>query len=192
VGPGQAALGRRGGFSLIEISVVLLILGMLASMTFVAMQGLLPRTELNSAIRELASTLHEARSDAIARNAEFLVEYYFEAGEGHPRGYRVVTPYRAGGVGGLAGREDERLAREWHTLPESVLFQSIVLNGETYTTGQVVVRFDALGSASDHRVHLLQQPYGHEYTIEVLALTGLIQFHEGRFEREMPEDGDFR
>lgn len=190
--PGHAALGRRGGFSLIEISVVVLILGMLASLTYMALQGLLPRTELNSAIRELASTLHEARSDAIARNAEFQVEYYFEADEGHPRGYRVVTPYRAGGVGGLAGREDERLAREWHTLPASVRFQSIVLNGETYTTGQVVVRFDALGSASDHRVHLLQQPYGHEYTIEVLALTGLIQFHEGRFERELPDDGDFR
>jgi prepilin-type N-terminal cleavage/methylation domain-containing protein len=186
------APGRRGGFSLVELMVVMILLGLLASLVFVSLQSLLPGTELNSAIRELASTLHEARSDAISRNAEFQIEYYFEPGEGHPRGYRVVTPYRAGGVGGLAGRDDERLAREWHVLPDSVRFESIALNGESRTTGQVVVRFDALGSASDHRVHLRQEPYGNQYTIEVLALTGLIHFHDGHFERVPPDDGDFR
>lgn len=171
--------------------IIVILLGVLASLIFVSIQGLLPRTELNSAIRELSATLHEARSDAISRNAEFRIEYYFEAGDGHPRGYRVVTPFRAGGDGGLAAYEDERIAREWHTLPPSVEFRRITLNDEDYTTGQVVVSFDPLGSASDHSITLVQMPYENVYTIEVLALTGLIRFHDGEFVREYPEHGDF-
>jgi Tfp pilus assembly protein FimT len=172
--------------------IVVVLLGVLASLTFVSMQAVLPRTRLNSAVRELAATLHEARSDAISRNAEFQVEYYLEAAEGHPRGYRVVTPFRAGGVGGLAAHDEERMAREWHTLPEEIEFREITVGDRQHSSGQVVVCFDPLGAASDHTVTLVQHPYEHVYTIEVLALTGLIQFHEGEFEREYPQESDFQ
>jgi hypothetical protein len=121
----------------------------------------------------------------------FQLEYYFEEGDGHPRGYRVVTPFRAGGEGGLASHDEERLALSWHTLPDSVQFRSITLNDEIYNTGVVVVRFDPLGAASDHTITLAQVPYENIYTIEVLALTGLIRFHDGEFAREYPEHGDF-
>lgn len=171
--------------------IVVVILALTSTMVYVSIQSLLPRTRLNSAVRDLAATLHEARSDAISRNAEFQVEYYFEAGEGHPRGFRVVTPFRAGGEGGLAARDEERMARDWHTLPEEVRFTSITLNGEQYSTGQVVVTFDALGAASDHTISLTQAPYDRPYTIEVLALTGLIRFHDGDFVREYPKESDF-
>ena len=182
----------RGGFSLVELMIAIVILAILASLVFLSMQSLIPRAELNSAVRDLAATLQETRSDAISRNAEFTVEYFFEEDEAHPRGFRVVTPFRAGGVGGLAGRDEERMAKQWHPLPDSVRFEKIALAGEEYASGKVAVRFDALGSATDHRVHLIQDPYGHQYTIEVLALTGMIRFHEGDFVREPPDDGDFR
>ena len=182
---------RRGGFSLVELMIVVVILGIISTMVLVSIQAMLPRTRLNSAVRDLAATLHEARSDAISRNAEFQVEYYFEEDAGHPRGYRVITPFSASGEGGLAIRNEERLAREWHTLPEEVSFTSITLNGEVYETGQVVVSFDALGGASDHTISLIQAPYERGYTIEVLALTGLIRFHDGDFRREYPKESDF-
>lgn len=184
--------GRSHGFSLVELMVAVGILAILASLTFVSLESMLPRAELNSAVRELASTLHQTRSDALTRNAEFSVEYYFEAGDGHPRGYRVVTPFRAGGMGGLASGDEERLAQAWHALPDSVRFTKIAVADEEYTDGQVVVRFDAFGSASDHRIYFYQEPYGNEYTIEVLALTGMVRFHDGHFEREYPKDSDFR
>ena len=180
----------RAGFSLVELMVAIVVLSVIASLVFVSMKSMMPRAELNSAVRELAATLAQARSDAISRNAEFSIEYYFESDR--PRGYRVMTPFRAGGVGGLASGDEQRMAREWHVLPESVRFSKISLNDEEHTSGQVVVLFDALGSASDHRVHLLQMPYENAYTIEVLALTGLIRFHDGDFEREYPDDGDFK
>ncbi len=176
---------------MVELMVIMILLGLLSTIVFVTFQALLPSTELNSAVRELAATLHEARSDAISRNAEFQIEYYFEAGDGHPRGYRVVTPFRAGGEGGLAAFDDARMAREWHTLPDSVEFLRITLSNEPYSSGQAIVRFDPLGAASDHTITLIQHPYETIYTLEVLALTGLIRFHDGEFEREYPEHNDF-
>jgi Tfp pilus assembly protein FimT len=186
-GPRRAA----AGFSLIELIGILVILSMLASLTFVTWQAIVPRTELNSTVRALAATLHEARSDAIARNAEFTIEYYFEETPEHPRGYRVVTPFRREG-GGLAAADEERLAHAWQPLPEGIVFRKIVLNGEERLTGQVIVRFDPLGGASDHSIVLEQVQFENLYTIEVLALTGLIRFHDGEFTRQAPEEGDFR
>ncbi len=186
-----AAAGGRAAFTLVELMVMVIILGMLATLTLMTWRSVLPSTELNSAVRALASTLSEARSDAIARNAKFEVEYYFEETAAHPRGFRVITPFRVGGQGGLAYEDEERLARSWIELPESVEFQAITIDGKTYTTGRVTVRFDPLGAASDHTIVLVQPEYQNHYTIEVLALTGLIRFHDGVFQREPPQENDF-
>jgi Tfp pilus assembly protein FimT len=182
---------ERSAFTLVELMVMVVILGMLATLTAISWRAVLPSAELNSAVRGLAGTLSEARSDAIARNAEFWIEYYFEETAEHPRGYRVVTPFRVGGQGGLAAEDDERMARGWVALPESVEFQAITIDGKTFTTGRVSVRFDPLGAASDHTIVLVQPEYQNHYTIEVLALTGLIRFHDGVFQREPPQEGDF-
>ena len=183
----------RQGFTLIELMLVLVSLGMLATIVYVSWEALLPRTRLNTAVRELAATIQEARSDAIARGAEFWLEYYFEAEDGHPRGYRVVTPFRAGGEGGLAAWDEERLALSWQPLPDGVEFQSITIDGVVYNRGRCEVRFDSRGSASDHMIVLLQRgsDWQNFYTLEVQALTGLIQFHDGLFERQVPKDRDF-
>jgi Tfp pilus assembly protein FimT len=172
--------------------LVVVALGLLATVVYVSWEALLPRTKLNTAVRELAATIQETRSDAISRGAEFWIEYYFEADESHPRGYRVVTPFRAGGDGGLAAWDDERLALAWQPLPGGVEFRSITIDGVQYASGRVQVRFDPRGSASDHTIVLVQMPYENLYTIEVQALTGLIQFHDGEFQRDPPEDKDFQ
>jgi Tfp pilus assembly protein FimT len=172
--------------------LVLVTLGLLATVVYVSWEALLPRTRLNTAVRQLAATIQETRSDAISRGVPFEIEYYFEADETHPLGYRVVTPFRAGGEGGLAAWDEDRLALEWTRLPDGVEFQSITVNGSVVTQGRCQVHFDSRGSASDHAIVLVQRPYDNLYTIEVQALTGLIQFHDGEFRRETPEDKDFQ
>jgi prepilin-type N-terminal cleavage/methylation domain-containing protein len=181
----------RRGYTLIELLLVMVALGLLATVVYVTWEAILPRTKLNTAVRELAATLQETRSDAVSRGVAFTVEYAFEENEDHPRGYRVVTPFRAGGQGGLAADDEDRLALAWKRLPENIEFQSITIDGQLILKGLAIVRFDPRGSASDHNIVLVQKPYGNTYTVEVQALTGFIHMQAGEFVRQPPKDGDF-
>jgi len=175
----------RAGFSMIEMLAVIVILGLLATLVTVNWRAILPRTELHSAVRTLASTIHGAHSEAISRNAVFKVEYDLDLHR-----YRVNTPFRLGG--GMAANEEERMAQEWVAFPESVRFSRVQIDGVEYQRGMVFVRFDPLGAASGHIITLVQKPYDNFYTIEVQALTGMIDYHEGSFERPAAKEEDFR
>lgn len=175
----------RAGFSMVEMLAVVVILGLVATLVTVNWRAILPRAELNAAVREIASRISGARSEAIARNAIYKIEYDLDRHR-----YRQNTPFRLGG--GLAPTEEERVAFNWIELPKSVRFSRIQIDGVEYTRGIVFVRFDPLGAASGHIITLVQKPYETFYTIEVQALTGSIDYHEGIFERAPAEEGDFQ
>src|ERR1700741_2110757 len=111
---GERGRGSIRGFSMVEMLAVLVILGLIATLVTVNWRANLPSSELHSSVRILASTVHGARPEAIARNAVFKSEYDLERHR-----YRVNTPFRLGG--GLAPTEEERVAYDWIELPGSVL-----------------------------------------------------------------------
>jgi len=164
---------------------VIVVLGLIATMVTINWRAILPRTELHSAVRQLSSVLQGTRSDAIARNAPFDIQYDLDEHR-----YRVVTPFRMGG--GLSPSNEERHALEWHALPPTVRFLSITIGTEEYEKGIIYVRFDPLGSASGHVIVLSQPADQNTYTIEVQGLLGLIDYHEGLFERLPPKEDDFQ
>lgn len=178
---------RTAGFSLVELVVVVMIVGLMIGTVSVSWEVIVPRSRLNTSVRELAAHLQSTRSEAVSRNLEFWVEYDLDE-----EAYRVITPFRLGGGRlELGASEDDRLRFMWHPLRDGVEFDHVTVGGDVYSEGSVVVRFDPLGASSDHRVVLSQPTYQNFYTLEVLALTGLIRFHDGVFEREVPDDGDF-
>lgn len=183
----RLATGGRAGFSLAELLTVVVILGMIATIVTINWRAILPKSELHSAVRELSEDLNSTRSEAIGRNAEFRILYDLERGA-----WRVITPFKLDGSGAMAQTEEERLALPWNHLPESVKFLRIDIDSVSYSKGQCFVRFDALGSSSGHVLVLQQQPYNNIFTVEVLGLTGMINFHEGTFQREPPKESDFR
>lgn len=175
---------RRSGFSLVEMLAVVVILGLIATVVGVSWRAVLPNEELNSSVRALAATLQSARSEAIARNGEYRIQYDLDEGR-----YRTVTPFKSGG--GRAAREEERLALPWVALPGSVRFHKLVVDGIEHVRGIVFVRFDPLGAASGHTITLVQSPDDMYFTVDVQSLTGLIEYHEGQFVREPAKEGDF-
>lgn len=177
----------QGGFTLIELMVVLILVGMVGTTVVISWQALLPNQNLNSAVRVLSDDIYGARSNAISFNHEYRIYYDLDN-----QSYRIRTPYREGG--GFAYSEDEQ--RVWishRNLAENgVSIESVTIDEEPYYSGQVYVRFDPLGASSNHRIVLKQDQFDRFFTLEVLPLTGEVRFQDGIVEREPPEDRDFQ
>jgi len=193
---GQTARGARksrrvGGFTLIELMVVIIVLGMISGIAMVSWQALLPNQKFNTAVRRLSEVLHQTRSDAIARSHEFRIYYNIDADN-----YSIRTPYRNGG--GLATSENDELEDDefrWvfrtNLAKEGIDILQVTIDDVTYYDGEVYVRFDPLGAASYHTVVLRQDLFDREFTIEAMPLTGDIRFHDGLFQREPAHENDF-
>ena len=79
----EAKPGRSGGargFTLVELMVVLVLVGLLLTLAPVAFQRALPSLQVKSAATELAAVLRDTRSRAIKENREGFVQVDVEAG----------------------------------------------------------------------------------------------------------------
>ncbi|MFT4540480.1 MAG: hypothetical protein ACI841_000744 [Planctomycetota bacterium] len=173
-----------------EIMVVIVIIAMVSYSVGIAFEAILPGERLNSSVRSLSGVLQSTRSEAIARNAEFWIEYDLEKER-----YRVHTPYRKGGGRLIATHDEDELDEQfllpWNTLEDGIDISSVFIAGELYDDSSVMVRFDPLGSASGHSVILRQPMFNNVFTVEVMALTGSVRLHYEEFFRDVPEDGEF-
>ncbi len=183
-----SAPDSRRGFSLIEIMVVIVIIGLMSGVALLSWESIFPNQALNSAIRRLSDVLHSTRSEAIARSREFRIVYDIENDT-----YQVRTPFLHGGGIALTDIDEDRVWVDFNDLAEAGIdLVSVTIDDTVYSDGSVFVRFDPLGSSSYHSVVLHQKLFDRYFTVEALPLTGDIRFHEGVYERELVDEGDFQ
>ena len=182
--------GDALGFTMVELILVVAIIGLASAAVTVSLEALVPGERLNTSVRNLSAALRSARAEAISRSMEFRLIYDVDFER-----YRIGTPFRIDG-GSIVTSDDpddeqQRYYTNWRALKPGVELEQVIIAGEEFSEGQVFVRFDPLGAASDHTVILSQPKHNQVFTVEVLALTGLIRLHEGFYLREIPDDGDF-
>ena len=174
----------QGGFTLVELMVVMAIIGLVVTTVSLSMEAILPGERLNTSIRELAADLMQVRTEAISRSMEFRMEYDLDGDR-----YRIATPYRIGG-GRIITTDDPmdeelRFYSPWTPMREGVALMSVYTGGESHEEGRVIVRFDALGSATDHLVIVSQPAYGNAFTIGNDHLTNIVMFGKDKFRLDL-------
>lgn len=170
-----------------ELSVVLVIVGLIGTSAVLNWKALLPSQKLQSAVRKLSDVMHECRSESISRNRVFELYYDLENNR-----YWTKTPYRQDGGGLVRSEEEKSLVVNDTPLDEhDIEIVSVTIDDETYTDGTVFVRFQPLGASSSHLVVLHQPLLESYFTIEMMPLTGDMRFHDGVFERVPADDKDF-
>ncbi len=171
-----------------EMMLVVAVIGLVSVVVGGSLDSLLPKERLNTAVRNLTAILRNARTEAVSRSLEFLIEYDIDGDR-----YRMLTPFARDGerFDSEEMDEEERFAMQWQPLPPGVQLISVTITGESFDDGRCFARFDPRGAASDHQVVLAQLKYENYYTVEIMALTGTFKFHRGIFVRQAPDSGDF-
>ncbi|NIR45703.1 MAG: hypothetical protein GWN99_14985 [Gemmatimonadetes bacterium] len=133
---GSRRLADRSGVTLMELVVVALLLGVVASLAIPRALKTTPRQELTRATRQLARDLELVRTQAVA--AKRTVRVRFWASEGFYTAFMDVTAARDGTINEVADevRPSRLIASDKHVgLPGVELPHGIVFGSGDATTG---------------------------------------------------------
>lgn len=175
-------------FTLVELMVVIVVVGLIGSVAVVTWASMLPKQQFHTAIRNLSEVLYGTRSEAIARSRPFDIEYDLDEDS-----YRVRTPYKVGGGFATAEDEPERLWTHATNLKAAgIELQQVTIDDHIFSDGKAYAYFTPVGASCYHTIQLHDEALGQTFTLEVLPLTGEIRMHDGPFQRKPVDDGDFR
>ena len=149
--------GTDKGFSLIELIVVLVIIGLAAAVTAPFIFWTLERVEIRSAVKEIASSLRYARSVAISEKKE--MRFYMDLDE---RLYWLDTRREEGREDGEnrdPGQEEQGTSPPAYPTAKrslnSLVNVDLFVRGEDeFDEGTVMVSFSPFGSSSGGQFNL--------------------------------------
>lgn len=182
----RRSAARRGGYTLIELSVVLVIMGVLLFVTVGRIDGLLPRYRVRSCVREIASELRLARASAMSTGMPHYIQYSVKE-----RTYWILAPEKVPQSGDEEEPADtaENAFRDaeykWvrtmeRKLPEGVKFEKIAWSAEQAPgTDPVTVECTPYGSVRAHTIWITGEEDNSKFTIAASPVTGFVELKEG-------------
>ena len=174
--------GRSGaGFTLVELMVVLVIVGLMVGVSATKLDFMVPKYKLRGAAREVAGLLKQARSRAAGSGKDVYVEFDLPLGR-----YWVLVafpkPVESGLTNDPAALEYQPILEQ--ALPEGVKFVDVI-QGEKdrYDTGRARLKVSPFGSSASLIVNL-RNTDEREMSLRMNGLTGATLFQENRMEAE--------
>jgi prepilin-type N-terminal cleavage/methylation domain-containing protein len=172
---------RQGGFTLVELVVVILLVGIMTGVAVTRLDYLVPKYRLRAGAREAAAILKQGRARAVASGKDVWFEADLSKGA---YGLLVAFPVLDDQGKAVEGRPLEYGPVFQRTLPEGVQFADVIFSEkERVTSGRARVRLSPLGS-SQHLVVNLRNSDGKDLSFRLNGFTGAVTFQDGRREAD--------
>ncbi len=149
----RAAARDASGFTLLELLIVLMLMGLITALTIPVFSGSVSTTQLRSAAREVAAGLRLARDQAIAQKSEAVLELDVTG-----RAFRVLPDPRV------------------HALPAGIDIKLFTAQSDLVNDRVGAIRFYPDGGSNGGRVTLAAGE--RKYDVDVDWLTGRVAILE--------------
>lgn len=184
--PTPAATRRAGGFTIVEVLVTLLVLGLITAMVVPNLGAFVPKAKLDAAAKVLAANIDHMRSEARIQGKRCSLELDLDKG----RWRRVLPPEDK-----LTTDQDvqslEPLYEDWTELQDGVQIVSAGNQNEGMAKGGTfALVFDHNGNTGDQSVVLrLKDDPTMVWTVNIRGLTGQCEVLESFDSKEqLPEE----
>jgi type II secretion system protein H len=165
----RAPRRRQGGFTLIELMVVVALAGLLLQFVMVNIAGTVPKARLDAESKRLLSNLDFLRSEARIQGKRYVLQIDLD----HPR-WRMVIPAEDRLTSEQTIEETMPRALQWSPLDEGVKFSGAGNPIEGLTRSHIYdIVFDENGQTADVSVFLKSTDDPKlVWTVQLRGLTG--------------------
>ncbi len=181
--------GRRdGGFTLLELMVVVAIMALATRLVFLNAGAFIPSWQLNAQARKLASRISFLASEARIQGRTMGLEFDLDSQSVRtnlPPDYSLAL---------VDETSPPQLSTDWRRLDRPLVVASIEIGtkGNLFRSGSVVLPFSPLGTTVDAAILLKNPNYEKmEITLLVHGLTGEVEILPGENHLEEVTENDF-
>jgi prepilin-type N-terminal cleavage/methylation domain-containing protein len=153
---------KKKGFSLVELTIVLLIIGLSASLVIPSLSHILKAVELTGVAKRVSAILRYGRSKAI--NSGQVYQILFDSDLGQV-GVQLM--------GSTEGKEEGKSQQKIYKLPNGVRIKEIKVDSFQYSTDLPAIEFYPNGGSNGGSV-LIGNQEDKGYKIYVDCLTGSV------------------
>ena len=160
---------RSRGFSLLELIVVLVVIGLSVSLVMPSLSRFSKTIELKGAARKISAILRYGRSEAVSKGQTYQIIFDSDLGE-----VRVQkTEFSEEKVGTTRLREEESKREEMYHLPGGINVKEVDIASPQYASDYPTIEFYPNGGSNGGSFLLNSEELG-GYRIKVHFLTGMV------------------
>jgi len=191
VGTAAATRRRRGGFTFLELAVVVTIMGILMTITFPRFSSIFSKATLGGMARRLAGTMAYLRNAAAKEGRSFFLNLDLDNEEYRAK---VINPEAAVSVIDYeTAVDDEYIYSDFKDafvgrtrLPRKIYFSKVMLgDGSEVSDGMVMIEFRPDGTANEAAIYLTD-PKGRVYTVYLEHYNGQARVYKRAFVPKAP------
>ena len=175
-----AGSGGKGGFTLLELIVVLVIVGLVTALAAPRMIGSLTRAHLRTSVQKVASALRYARSQAVSQRAIYSAVFDFEKNgcvidakkETESDDPNAEVEEQAAETDGSG--ENKISEAKSYELPETVKIEKGVIGEEEFESESFEILFYPAGNSTGGTVVLIDEKEN-RFQIDIDPITGMVK-----------------